>query len=243
MNLNTHFQNSVGTSDALTNITNPAESGLTIYVDGSSLDNPGPAGWAVLVQYPDGTQRTASGGAEVATNNQMELQAATEGLRAVPADATGVMRTDSEYVSKGLNVWSKGWIKRNWTTAQGKPVANGAQWRELLSIAAQRPGIRVEWVRGHNGTEGNETVDRLARDEATKRRVGGMLEGIEITPPTTTDGDCSEAQRMAEKITAVLGPAERINHEVMAAALSEYLGDARPALVMAMQKLRGASRV
>ena len=45
---------------------------VTIYTDGSCLGNPGPGGWAAILQL-DGTEhrREISGGARLTTNNRM----------------------------------------------------------------------------------------------------------------------------------------------------------------------------
>lgn len=142
------------------------------YVDGSSLYNPGPAGWAVLVIKPDGTRETLVGSAALATNNAMELRAAIEALKALPSDATGVLLSDSEYVVKGVTSWRKGWEAKGWRNAKGQPVANADLWRTLFLLSDQHPGICFEWVRGHAGEEGNTLVDTLARAEAEKVRAG-----------------------------------------------------------------------
>lgn len=142
------------------------------YADGSSLYNPGPAGWAVLIIKPDGTRQTVVGSAAMATNNAMELRAAIEALKALPSDATGQLLSDSEYVVKGVTSWRKGWEAKGWRNAKGQPVANADLWRTLFLLSDQHPGIRFEWVRGHAGEEGNTFVDTLARAEAEKVRAG-----------------------------------------------------------------------
>ena len=60
---------------------------VILHTDGSCLNNPGPGGWAAILQWR-GEVRELSGGVEGTTNNRMELQAAIEGLeRADTADA------------------------------------------------------------------------------------------------------------------------------------------------------------
>lgn len=144
---------------------------FTAYADGSSLGNPGPGGWAVIITG-SGERRVVIGSAKVASNNQMELTAATNALTSLPLDAVGVIHCDSEYVVKGLNDWLPGWKRRGWYTSKGKPVANAEYWRTLEALAKQRPGVRFAWVRGHAGNPENELVDTLARAEAEKVRAG-----------------------------------------------------------------------
>jgi ribonuclease HI len=145
---------------------------FTVYVDGSSLHNPGPAGWAVLIIHPGGSRTTLAGSEAQATNNQMELRAAIEALQALPRDASGVLYCDSEYVVNGVTVWRRGWETRGWRNSKGQPVANAEIWRALHALSDERPGLRFQWVRGHAGNSGNELVDTLARAEAEKVRAG-----------------------------------------------------------------------
>ena len=133
----------------------------TIFCDGACTGNPGPGGWACIVEQ-DGARRELSGGLARTTNNQMELQALIEGLKAVPSGTRVHIVTDSEYVAKGITSWLKGWIKNGWRTASKQPVKNRELWQELHALLQARPH-RVEWVRGHSGHAENERCDELAR--------------------------------------------------------------------------------
>ena len=59
---------------------------VCLFSDGSCLDNPGPGGWAYILEYGE-YKKTASGGEAHTTNNQMELRAAIEGLKALKQPA------------------------------------------------------------------------------------------------------------------------------------------------------------
>ncbi|WP_374251743.1 ribonuclease H [Xanthobacter sp.] len=144
---------------------------IVAYADGSALDNPGPGGWAAVIVAADGTQLTLSGGEDHTTNNRMELTAATEALRALPADVPSVLHLDSQYVVKGATIWRKGWERRGWKNSAGKPVANPDLWQVLYAVLDTRPMATLKWVRGHAGNRLNEIVDRLARAEAEKRKL------------------------------------------------------------------------
>ncbi len=148
----------------------------TIYTDGSSRGNPGPGGWAaILIQNSKIKNQNGGTGAENSghavkeiggredhtTNNRMELKAAIEGLKAVPAGSKIDLIADSEYVVKGMTLWIKGWQAKNWRTAAKKPVLNQDLWQELLKAAN---GKNIEWkvVLGHSGVEYNERADVIA---------------------------------------------------------------------------------
>ena len=124
---------------------------ILVYADGSCLGNPGPGGWGVVIVGRDGT-REYSGSDPQTTNNRMEMTAAIEGLRHLPAGARVLLRSDSQYLIKSINF---GW-KRN---------ANVDLWKDLdVEIARRR--VRFEWVRGHAGDQLNDRADRLALEAA-----------------------------------------------------------------------------
>ena len=75
------------------------------YTDGSSLGNPGPAGWAV---YLDG--KPHSGGLDHATNNHAEMLAVQKALELVPPNSDLKIVTDSKLVM--------GWFTRGWKIRQ-----------------------------------------------------------------------------------------------------------------------------
>ena len=71
------------------------------YTDGGCVGNPGPGGWGVHVEYPDG-RVIELGGAELqTTNNRMELRAAIEAARAVSGWPAATIIADSQYVLQG----------------------------------------------------------------------------------------------------------------------------------------------
>lgn len=131
--------------------------------DGSSLSNPGPAGWAWFV---DGESWHA-GGWPHGTNNMGELKAVLDLLeQTADADDDLLILCDSQYVINAVTKWMPGWKRRGWKKADGKPVLNVDL---LQAIDAELPGRRVafEWVKGHAGHELNEAADARARAAAT----------------------------------------------------------------------------
>ena len=137
-----------------------------IYTDGACLGNPGPGGWAALLQLEEDST-TLSGGSPSTTNNRMEMQAVIESLAFLPESFEIELYTDSRYVINGICDWIETWSKNNWRTANRKPVKNKELWQELHA-RTQEHSITWHWVRGHSGNQFNELVDRLAREEATK---------------------------------------------------------------------------
>ena len=137
-----------------------ATDAVQIWTDGGCKPNPGPGGWGAILLYR-GREREMSGAEPATTNNRMELTAAACALEALTRPCSVVLRTDSEYVRNGITRWHTGWVRKNWRTASGDPVANMDLWRRLLD-AAKPHGIEWLWVKGHSGDVMNERVDVLA---------------------------------------------------------------------------------
>jgi ribonuclease HI len=131
------------------------------YTDGSCIGNPGPGGWGVHVELPDGRVFELGGGELATTNNRMELRAAIEAIRATAGQPAVRVITDSAYVRNGVTSWLAGWKRNGWRTRSGQPVENQPLWSELDALA-DGP-VTWEWTRSHVGTPGNERCDAIAR--------------------------------------------------------------------------------
>lgn len=140
---------------------------VTIYSDGACLGNPGPGGWAALIQSA-GQEKEISGFEPGTTNNRMELRAALEALTILKRPAKVTFYTDSEYLRRGITEWLPGWRARGWRRQAGA-LANSDLW-QALDQAAQQHLISWNWLRGHAGHVENERVDRLARKAIRQAR-------------------------------------------------------------------------
>lgn len=139
---------------------------VTIHTDGACSGNPGPGGWGAVMRYGD-AEKELSGGAPETTNNRMELMAAIMALEALTRPMAVDLYTDSTYVRSGITEWLANWKRRNWRTADKKPVKNVDLWQRL-DAAAGRHQVAWHWVKGHAGDPGNERADRLARAAVPK---------------------------------------------------------------------------
>lgn len=131
-----------------------------MFTDGACRGNPGPGGWGVLLRYGD-SEKTLHGGELNTTNNRMELTAAIKGLEALKVRCKVDLTTDSQYVRKGITEWIVGWKKKNWMTANRKPVKNLDLWQQLDELQQQHD-ISWHWIKGHSGHRENEIADELA---------------------------------------------------------------------------------
>lgn len=138
---------------------------VRLFTDGACKFNPGPGGWAFILEHPaTGKTRKEAGAEPKTTNNRMELTAAIQGLEALKNPCSVELVTDSQYVAKGIAEWLPGWKARGWKRKEkGKlvPVINEDLWRTLDGLV-QRHEVNVRHVYGHSGHPQNEECDRMA---------------------------------------------------------------------------------
>lgn len=136
-----------------------------LYTDGACSGNPGPGGWAFLLQHHD-HEVQKFGAVEHTTNNRMELMAVIQGLNHYRTDClSGALQvfSDSQYVIKGITQWIFQWQANGWRTSQKKPVENQDLWEALWEHSQNLSHVSWHWVRGHSGHPENERVDHLAQ--------------------------------------------------------------------------------
>lgn len=141
---------------------------ITAAADGSSLGNPGPAGWAWYVDE----DTWDAGGWPKGTNNLGELTAILRLLEAT-ADTGEELHilADSQYAINVVSKWRLGWKKRGWTKADKKPIKNLELIQEI-DRAMEGRRVTFEWVKGHAGHRMNERADDLARGCAEAYQAG-----------------------------------------------------------------------
>lgn len=159
---------------------------VTIWTDGSIWNdrepfNPGKAGgWAaVLVNHK--AKRVISGRVnERSTNNQMEVKAVLEALKALNCSCSITLRSDSQYTLGGLRKMLDGKSIRN-------IKKNKSLWAEVhAAYKAFSHRLTLEHVKAHRGNHYNEICDDLAKLAAK--------EGYEWDRRVWTDPKTGEAK-------------------------------------------------
>ena len=141
---------------------------ITAAADGSSLGNPGPAGWAWYVDE----DTWDAGGWPQGTNNLGELTAILRLLEATAETGEELhILADSQYAINVVSKWRLGWKKRGWTKADKKPIKNLELIQEI-DRAMEGRRVTFEWVKGHAGHHMNERADDLARACAEAYQAG-----------------------------------------------------------------------
>ena len=135
---------------------------ITAAADGSALGNPGPNGWAWYID----DDNWAAGGSPHGTNNQGELRAVLELLKATAGISDKLhIWCDSRYVIDSVTKWMPGWKRKGWRKSDGGPVLN----RDLLEgidEAMRGRNVEFSWVKGHAGDPLNEAADERANAAA-----------------------------------------------------------------------------
>ena len=137
---------------------------ITIYTDGSCLNNPGNGGWAAIININNDVKKI-SGSVKDTTNNKMELMAPIKALQEIKVKQPIEIYTDSQYVRLGITDWVHKWMKNNWQTSKKEPVKNKDLWIQLYELTNSFD-IKWIWVKAHAGNLLNEEVDLLAKQAA-----------------------------------------------------------------------------
>jgi ribonuclease HI len=144
------------------------EDRMVIYTDGSSLGNPGPGGYGVVIPSPEG-DRELYGGFRKTTNNRMELLACIVGLEQLATPSSVAVYSDSRYVVDGITKgWARRWQRNGWRKSSGGQALNIDLWQRLLALC-DRHDVQFVWVKGHAGNPANERCDQLATRSAAQR--------------------------------------------------------------------------
>ena len=122
---------------------------ITAYIDGGARGNPGPAGYGVYIELPDGSITELHGGIGIATNNVAEYNGLLAALRWAVEHGHRVLRikADSELLVKQMRGEYK--VKN----AGLQPLATQARM-----LVGQLDRVTFEHVRREQNTE----ADRLS---------------------------------------------------------------------------------
>ena len=141
---------------------------INIYTDGSSLGNPGPGGYGIIIEWKGmGYIKEFSDGFRLTTNNRMELLAVIIALETLKRQPMEVMvYSDSKYV---IDAVEKKWVF-NWEKKGFKGKKNSDLWKRYLDFHRKHI-VSFRWVKGHNNHLQNDRCDLLAAKAAKNSPV------------------------------------------------------------------------
>lgn len=132
-----------------------------VFTDGGASPNPGPGGWGFVHVENGEIRHQGHGHSPDTTNNRMELTAIISAYKSLPADAKTIIFSDSNICVQTVNQWAASWEKRGWKRGGG-PIANLELVQEMYALAKAHPGVKLQWIKAHNGWKWNEYADALA---------------------------------------------------------------------------------
>lgn len=141
---------------------------IKIYTDGSSIGNPGPGGYGIVMLIEnENYKKEFSQGFKLTTNNRMELLAVIIALEKLKIKNSEVkVFTDSKYVSDAVE---KGWLF-DWVKKDFKNKKNSDLWKRYLNIH-RKHSVSFQWIKGHNAHPQNERCDHLAEKAAKQSPI------------------------------------------------------------------------
>jgi ribonuclease HI len=155
---------------------------VRLFTDGACSENPGPGGWAVVIESSDGAVEDVISGYDIeTTNNKMELTAVIQAYKKVldlkvhdPRDETEYeIVSDSAYVVNAVtHDWIGRWSMNGWKNSKGEKVKNIGLWNEFLTLhkmaKSAKLSVKFKKVKGHSGNMLNEVADKVAVAEKVK---------------------------------------------------------------------------
>lgn len=152
---------------------------LTIFCDGSCLNNGGVGGCAAVAGYGVYVSRGSADvhrwsarvpASEPQSNQRAELLALQYALNYAAETAEPVeIYTDSRYAMDCLLKWAPGWEAAGWRKADKKPISHLEVIKSIVELyRALEERVKIQHVEAHTGrtdviSRGNAEADELAR--------------------------------------------------------------------------------
>ena len=134
---------------------------MYIYIDGSSIKNPGFGGYAIILKYKI-YRRVIFQGYRITTNNRMELLSIVIALESLKRKKLLIIiYSDSKYL---IDIVEKKWIKF-WFNIFFKNKKNLDLWKRFW-IVYNKNKIKFFWIKSHIGHLENEICNNLAIENA-----------------------------------------------------------------------------
>lgn len=137
----------------------------TYFTDGSASPNPGPGGFAVILNEQPVVLGSEKG---ETTNIRMEGKAIIAAIKHAQGNEC-IIYTDSQFWVNVITVWSLTWEKNGWKKKGGE-IKNLDIVQEVCPLY-RNSKAKLVWVRGHADDAGNI----LADEWANKAREGARI--------------------------------------------------------------------
>jgi ribonuclease HI len=122
---------------------------LKIYLSTQYSGKKKSTAWSVIVTH-DGDTQELSDFLSNTTELEGVLIGAIEALNHLETEDAVTLYTAQEYLSKGMNEWMSGWLKKDWKNNTKSPVKYQNRWKALLKLTQQQT-IYFEFVKNRDG--------------------------------------------------------------------------------------------
>ena len=152
------------------------EETIEIYAAGASLGEPGPGGYAAVID-PDNQRRTVQGHEAQTNRERMEITAVLEALRITneispPGGVKAIIHSRSHNLTEAFNQGLiAGWKRKEWKSSRGYPLKNQDLWKQILETAGD---LRITCVHLKNSSQSETAAEsrRLAFEQANRTAEG-----------------------------------------------------------------------
>lgn len=135
---------------------------VEVWTDGGTTHNGKPGsygGWAFVAL---GLEKPLIGFSNKipgeCTNNRCEIMGVLAALITIAAPGVSLtIKSDSQYVVKTVNEWRHNWYRKR----DQSRIKNKSLFEKLFHLVDSN-NVKLEWVKGHAGTLGNEIADTWA---------------------------------------------------------------------------------
>ncbi len=148
---------------------------IEIYTDGGYFEKLDVGGWGSVIFKQKREIERVSDWQKQTSSLEMELKAAVSALdilhhKIKPSHPNYqvTLYTDSRILIEGLTQKIHLWRQNHWVHKSGNPVKYQSLWEKLEQLTHQYQVV-WQWVKGHNGNEGNTIADGLAREAVMNR--------------------------------------------------------------------------
>jgi ribonuclease HI len=141
---------------------------IEVYSDGSATTVDKPGGWAWVLSIDGEKFSEGSGYSPNATNNDMELEAAIQGLSAVlkwKNDYGGRTTTLEQLANLQVKLCSDSQLTLGWASGEYRfnQLDKLDKYKQLRTLMEQL-NASCRWIKGHSGDPFNDRCDRLANN-------------------------------------------------------------------------------
>ena len=165
------------------------EETIEIYAAGASLGEPGPGGYAAVID-PDNQRHTVQGHEAQTNRERMEITAVLEALRVTneispPGGVKAIIHSRSQNLTEAFTQGLiAGWKRREWRSSRGDRIKNQDLWKQILDTAGER---RITCVHLKNSSQSETAAEsrRLAFKQANRTTEAPIDTGAAEGPADT----------------------------------------------------------